>query len=200
MNPNGPPLEALTRRLAECPAEFLAEPAIGKRGSVNVVAVVADLLYDLGGGQATPQALAAFTQTASGAKRNHLKLVLVTCWLLHAPWFCEHGRHDQGRLARMTLPFLQLNLAQLSEALSAEQCVHDPDRREELVRFCLKALNLIPAGETPAQAQDRLSTLDSAERQRVVKATRQAEARAQEIRRKMAEEEARRAEAKTMPE
>ena len=49
MEHEGPPLEALTRRLAECPAEFPAEPVIGGKGTVHVAAVVSDLVCDLGG-------------------------------------------------------------------------------------------------------------------------------------------------------
>src|SRR5207245_10969685 len=45
---DGPPLEALTHRLAECPADFLAEPRAGDAGMVRVAAVVADLISDLG--------------------------------------------------------------------------------------------------------------------------------------------------------
>lgn len=47
MNREGPPIESLTRRLAETPAEFLAEPRLGKSGEVHVAAVIADLPIDL---------------------------------------------------------------------------------------------------------------------------------------------------------
>ncbi len=49
MKEEGPPLETLVRRLADCPNDFLAEPRIGPAGVVSVPAVVADLLRDLGG-------------------------------------------------------------------------------------------------------------------------------------------------------
>jgi hypothetical protein len=44
MKEEGPLLETLTRRLSECPADFLAEPRIGARGRVHVGAVISDLL------------------------------------------------------------------------------------------------------------------------------------------------------------
>ena len=72
--------------------------------------------------------------------------------------------------------------------------VTDPDRREELARLALARLGFRPAGETVAQAQDRLTTLNSAERARVMKAAQVAEQRARQIRealaRKAAEESA----------
>jgi len=189
------PLESLTRRLAECPSEFLAEPALGKLGTINVAAVVADLIHDLGGFPLAPEALAPFTANAPKTARNHLRLVLVTCWLLHDPVFRE-----QTKIARNSWRLLTQGLNKFAENVSAEKCVTDPDRREELVRLCLHELNLLPAGETEVQAQDRLATLNTAERQRVIKAARKAEARAQDIRRKMAEEAAQRAESKSLPE
>jgi len=72
----------------------------------------------------------------------------------------------------------------------APSFVRDPDRREELVRLCLRDLGLRPAGETVAQAQDRLATLNTAERQRVLQAARQAEERARAIREAMAKQAA----------
>ena len=72
------------------------------------------------------------------------------------------------------------------DAASPEAFVTDPDRREELARLCLKALGLRPAGETIAQAEDRLATLNSVERESVRKATAAAEQRAQAIREAMA--------------
>lgn len=58
----------------------------------------------------------------------------------------------------------------------------DPDRREELARITLRALGLPVAGETPAQSEDRLSTVDSVHRQEVLVAAREAEERAAAIR------------------
>jgi hypothetical protein len=50
----------------------------------------------------------------------------------------------------------------------AKRLVAGTDRREELARLCLRALGLRPAGETAAQAEDRLATLNSVERRRVL--------------------------------
>ena len=190
----GPLLETLTRRLAETPSEFLLEPRLGQSGSVTVAAVVSDLIHDLGGSP-IPSQLVSFTPSNPKTERNRLRLALVACWLLHDPWFLQ-----RPLFAGRALAFLLSGLDELASLTPAQKFVTDPDRREELARWCLKSLGLRPAGETESQAQDRLATLNTAERQRVVKAARQAEQRAQEIRRKMAEEAARRAEVKYMPE
>ena len=181
----GPLLETLTRRLAECPAEFLAEPRFGKSGVVHVDAVVSDLVVSLGGPPLTKDEAALFQRTEAKKHRNLYALVLIACWLLNDAWFRE-----RGALAEMARKFLFTGLDELAELVKAPQCVSDPDRREELARLCLHALELHPAGETLAQAQDRLATLNTAERQRVIKAAREAEARAQAIREAMAKKAA----------
>lgn len=195
MNAEGPPLETLTHRLAECPADFLAEPLMGQLGAVTVAAVVSDLLRALGGAPLTPEQATPFQSNNPKKDRNRLRLTLVASWLLHETWFCQ-----QTALAGLGLWFLTSGLNEIAELTSAEKFVSDPDRREELARLCLKGLGLRPAGETEAQAQDRLATLNTAERQRVIAATRAAEGRAQEIRIAMAREAARLAEMKPYPE
>jgi hypothetical protein len=195
MNAEGPFLETLTRRLAECPAEFLAEPRIGLAGAVHVAAVVSDLLRDLGGEPLTSAQAATFQSRNAKQGRNRLRLVLVACWLLHDPWFQE-----QKRFAELAHQFLIAGLPELAAVVPAASCVADPDRREELARTCLGALDLRPAGESVAQAQDRLTTLSTAERRRVIEAARAAEERARQVREAMVREAARDAEMKAMRE
>jgi hypothetical protein len=171
----GPLLEHLTRRLAECPPDFLAEPRFGTKGSVHVAAVVSDLLRDLGGNALRAGEAAVFDGVERRDRRNWQRTVLVACWLLHDDWFLA-----PKRFAGLAHVFLAWGLAELAGAVPAPHLVADPDRREELVRLGLKALGLRPAGETVAQAEDRLTTLDSVERQRVVRAALAAEQRARQ--------------------
>jgi hypothetical protein len=194
MTEEGPPLESLTRRLAECPPDFLAEPRLGKKGAVQVAAVVADLLLDLGG-RLPPERTADFDSSNAKRERNRLRLVLIACWLMH-----DSRLREPKRFADAALSFLLGDLAGLAGLVEASRFVTDPDRREELARACLQALGLRPEGESQAQAQDRLATLNTAERQRVIQAAREAEARAREIREAMARQAAYEASLKTMRE
>ena len=99
--------------------------------------------------------------------------------------------------SRQFLQFLSNDLHRLAGLVRAELLVQDPDRREELARLLIRAAGAVPAGETPEQAADRLSTLDSATRARVEAEARAAEERARDVRaaleRKRAEEAAARA-------
>jgi hypothetical protein len=188
MQREGPPLEALTRRLAETPEDLLAEPVIGGAGRVHTAAVVNDLLDLLDGGGAPPD-LAPFASRDSKRDRNRLAITLVLCWLLADEWF------RGGRLPRAdALRLLAEEPAALAPHVASAKLVTDPERREELARVALARLGYRPAGETVAQAQDRLTGLSSTERERVLRASRMAEERARQVRealaRKAAEESA----------
>jgi hypothetical protein len=180
-------LESLTRRLAETPADFLDAPVIGGSGAVHVAAVVSDLLLMLGAVADAAQ-LAAFSGSSSD-DRNRLSLALLMCRLLSEDWFLQ-----QQPDAAAVLRLLHHDAADLAKHMAAAKVVGDPDRREELARYCLARLGFRPAGETEAQAEDRLASLSSAERARILAASRKAEERARAIRealaRKAAEESA----------
>lgn len=188
----GPSLEELTRRLAECPPDFLARPAKEGRPGVVVYAVAGDLLASLG---APPldegRAAALMGRPASPFVRNRLGLTLVACWLLGDPWF-----RSFGGLAVPAEVLLASGLDALASAVRFEECVTDPDRREELARLTLAALGLRPEGETAEQAADRLRALDSAETRRVAEASAERLARAKEVARRMARKAAEEAAAK----
>ena len=192
----GPRIEALTRRLAECPRELLAEPRIeGRPEGIHVAAVVSDLLQDLGAPERLGDDAAARWEGAGAPERNLLRLTLVACWLAHDPFFREAGRFAPGVEA-----WLARGLAPLAALVAADAFVGDPDRREELARLLLAALGLLPAGETAAQAADRLAELGSVERAKVIRDTRSQQERARQLRQAMEAERARQAAARYAPE
>lgn len=195
MNDDGPLLESLTHRLAECPPEFLLAPRTRSGdGEVDVAAIVFDHFRAM----SVPllaNALPPLTHDGSKAAANRLRLIAVATWLLDDEWFLA-----RPALAHPMWSLLAKELNDLATVVKAEHVVNDPDRREELVRVCLKYLGLHPSGETESQARDRLTMLDSAERLKVVRQTRDAEARARKIREQMAAEAARAAAARYSPE
>ena len=190
MKNEGPVLDRLTHRLSECPPDFLGEPRMGRRGLVHVDAVVNDLSLDLGGKPLDPQRLVSFAPEDK-SRRNHLRLVLVGAWLLHDDWFRE-----PATFAEAAVRWLDGGLKDLAAIVAADAVVSDPDRREELARMCLNALGFRPAGETVTQAEDRLRTLDSVARLRLVGETREKQERARQLREALRRKEAEEAAAK----
>jgi hypothetical protein len=109
-------------------------------------------------------------------------MLSVAVWLLHDPWFLE-----RPELVKASWQFLQnAGLLRLSTLVKTEHTVSDPDRREEFARFCLSHIGLRPKGESLATASDRLASLNSIERKRILQETADAEKRAREIREAMA--------------
>ena len=176
----GPPLERLTRRLAEAPVEFTAEPRIAGAGTLAVAALVNDLLDGSGAGLDGAD-LQRFTGSDRRADRNRLMLTALAVWLLGDAWFVDER---PGRDALLGL--LDGTAAALADTAPSAAFIRDPDRREELARTALMALGAVPQGETSAQAADRLSAVSAAERVRLLAASRQAEERARTVREALA--------------
>ena len=190
MTEEGPILDRLTHRLAECPQDFLAEPVTGGRGEVHTAALVHDLILDLGGNW-PGAAIAGSLSSKDRNGRNRLRLVSVAAWLLYDDCFRASQQY-----APQALKWLQNGLEELASLVAADQFVVDADRREELARLCLAALGLRPSGESLHQAEDRMKTLDSVERIRLIKATQDQQARAKKLREEMRRKEAEEAAAK----
>ncbi|MBF0094809.1 MAG: hypothetical protein HQL34_09725 [Alphaproteobacteria bacterium] len=186
MTTSAPELAALTRRLAECPAEFLLPPRTEEEeGLVHVDAVVADLMRVM---NARPPSERQAARLREGTA-DRLGLVLVGAWLLSDPWFVARGVDLGARI----LNLLCNHFEDLSHLVKARDCVADPDRREELARLCLKHLDLRPDGESEREAEDRLTSVDSVAQRKVAIEAAKAERRAQVLREKMARKKAREA-------
>jgi hypothetical protein len=161
-----PQVERLTRRLASAPPVFLAP--LGTQ-PIAIAAVVADLFRDRATRRLTPAEVAKVLPAgASAARLRHLQLVLLATWLLHDEAF-------SGSTADALLALLEERLAALAAAVVPRKFVEDAERREELVRTCLAALAVIPEGESPTFAEDRLAALDSVRRKELLREAKERE-------------------------
>jgi len=158
---------------------------------LSTTAMISDVLYELGG----PLFTLRDNQLVNALHRKwetRLMLMLQAAAFLAAdPWFAEYARaHPDSNIAAKTRVFLTDGLTELSRYVKPGYLVNDPEGREELARRYLAALDLVPEGETAAQAADRLTALDSVERARLIGATRESQKRARELREAMARREA----------
>jgi hypothetical protein len=184
MNNEGPSLAAMTHRLAECPEDFL-NICDDANGSACVIALLADFFRRF---DDNPMRIDdPFVAKLISAKftvnhQRHLGLLSLALWLFYDPWFS-----DRKEFAASMWNLLQGDHFQsISQLLKPRTVLSNPDRREELVRVCLSGLDLRPDGETIPQATDRLMSLNSIERERILKETAAAEKRAREVREAMA--------------
>lgn len=196
---DAPRVTALTHRLSRCPAAFLRAPMTRPRGGesigdIHVGAVVSDLLIRLGNAPLTPGEARSLVLRQSETNTCLLRLMLLCAHILGDAAFQALPPAVSERIRDF---FLERKLKALAELQpNAGAFVFDPERREELVRLLLAALQLQPAGENAAESRDRLQTLDSVERERVVAASRAAHKRAQEIREALARKRAQEAASK----
>lgn len=187
---NGPDLYHLLQRLQNCPSEFLMPPILENspsdyNGIIHTDAIVNDLLFALGHEADGIEIQKSFRYTYTAANKNYLQLVLITSHLLFDSYFCFAERF--GKKVKAILIEKIIDLAAIVEAT---QFVFDSERREELVRFCLMNLDLKPSGETETHANDRLISINSIERKRVIEESKAAQKRAQELREALARKEA----------
>lgn len=181
MRSEAPKLERLLRWLSETPPEFLLD-------GVSTPAIVSDVLRDLGGDLLDGDGAQAFRPDATKEKDRWAKLVQVTCWLLSQEDLARIVR--ERKLVGRAEKLLRSGLLEVAQHVAGNRWVSDPDRREELARLTLAALSLLPEGEKAAQFEDRLTTLSTVARHRVLKETEAALRRAEKIRQEMAKKAA----------
>lgn len=182
----GPSIEGMIDRLASIPGDFMKEfsEKVSSKTDLNLPALVNDLLLDTGDRPLSAEEVKALE---SSADNNYRRLVSIFCHIYHDRYFIMNN--PEAGLIRK-LMFSQ-HLSTLGKSVSkAELFISDPDRREELCRLALRAVNLFPQGENENRAKERLGTLDSVERKKILDKTRQAQERAREIREAMLRKEA----------
>jgi hypothetical protein len=184
MNRVGPPLASALRRMIEVPSDFVITEA-DLSASAFVPAVVHDAVLEILG---TVDAglfgnFLAEHQTTS-ADRGFGVASLIAWLLLDRSMRTPPSTDDDPiPLDGQTVwGLLTEHASALGAEVTATQWMNDPDRREELCRVVMAFAGLRPEGETVAQAEDRLSSMSSAQRRRLFQASMAAENRARQIR------------------
>lgn len=191
-----PPLAELLRWVQEMPVAFSEPPAGFREGKTPVHAVVADLVETVTGDRPKPALLKSFQPRNQGkVELNRLLWVLAGCHLLWHPSLRTPALAPKGIEQLLTK-----TLAELAEVVPVDRLRQEEERREELIRKALHDLDLRLPGESPADAEDRLSQVDSVERQRLLREAASKEKRAREIREQMARQAAQEAAARYSPE
>ncbi len=119
---------------------------------------------------------------------NHWRAIHISVWLLFHQDFAaipaiENKLYD----------FWFTSLSDASEYVKFNEWINDEERAEEMVRLLLNCSEIIPHGENYDEAADKLSSLNSAERHKVLKQSYEAHERIMNIKREMAEKAAREA-------
>lgn len=139
----GPGLHPLLQRVRSIPPEVFSSEA-------DLSAVIADFYRDTGMYQTFD------ANTVHNLTEARKQFFVFAIWLYLDPLF---EPYPLGSCCQ----FFESDGLKYADVLDCTQIQNDSLRAEEFVRLCLKAVGLRPAGETEAQASDRLQTLDSVE-------------------------------------
>lgn len=184
----------LTKRLAEIPNIFLSQPKTStskdsEKNVINIKAVFNDLIYNLTHELLSVISLDFLELSNTDRNSNYLNLIGLICYVLNDQYFL-----DKNIKSKVIIDFIKSEkINKLSEIMSYNKFIIDSERREELVRLILFNFDILPQDESKNYFIDRLSTLDSVERNLVIAKGKEARERAKRIReeleRKRREEE-----------
>ena len=194
MMTEGPSLESLLRRLLDVPSEFLTGPSNSTSAvqDLNITAIVHDAvetLFPYGTDESVDrQQLDRFDSAWRSSPRSETgPFALLLAWLVVDPWFVEAASSVRQTVSQEHIWSVFNTVAPaLADGNVASAWHEDAQRREELARTFLASLDLRPAGETKAQAEDRLTRISSSQRRKVLAAAREAEQRAKAVREALA--------------
>lgn len=165
-------VDQLLHHVGHMPPVFLEEPRIADAGTVDVSAVLGDVFAAIG---APPPDRDGYGYDPDDAKqRNRQRVLLIAAWIA---WAVRADIDDARRLQAL----FRTELVQLAALVDADQFAKDPDRQEELVRTVLNVLQLQPTGETRSQTTDRLDSLSTVQRTKILKAHQKKLERAREL-------------------
>jgi hypothetical protein len=139
------------------------------------------MLFAVGGEFMAIEAAQKFDLDDTKENRNFFGVIALMTYLYHDACF----RGKKTYVPKILALFMHAKVRQLADLVPFQRFIIDPERREELVRLCLDGVGSAPEGETSAMAKDRLNTLDSVERERLIRKTREAQERAKQLREAM---------------
>lgn len=193
----GPPILVLMQRLLQTPREFLFSPLFelsptrkNLKNSIYLPALYSDLCFFISNEFANPEDLKFFKLENNSQNINLLNIYALAVYLLHFPFF-----QNKPFLKSKLQVLFEKKLVAYNEILKAEKFIIDSEKREEFCRFILYHLGYIPESETERYALERLTSLDSIERIKLISDARRAQIAREEaireaIRKREAEEAA----------
>jgi len=183
----GPSISYIDLRLSEIPPIFIDKPEIID-GFTTTSIILSDLLYEI---EDRPLSRIETDKFFNSIKSdiNRLKIIQIICYILNDNWFRNYFKSNKNKINSIK-SFLFTDLTEYSKINKAERFVYDGEGREELSRLLFKSLSLIPEGETETEAKDRLVSIDSIERKKVIELSKQSQKRIKELREALERKEA----------
>jgi hypothetical protein len=175
----------LVTHLRKCPDSFLKPSVFLFKEGLNSIA----LIYDTYRNVSNDFLRNDFSIPKDvNLNSNHWQAIHVSAWLLsHQNFINKPSIEDK------LYNFWFEELREASAYVKFNEWVSDDERAEEMVRILLNCCEIIPNGENQDESTDKLSSLSSADRHKVLKQSYEAHERIMNIKREMAEKKAREA-------
>lgn len=178
----------LVTHLRKCPDAFLVSSDFFSKEGINSIALINDTYRMVSNDFLSNNFEIPSQFNVKYINDNHWRAIHISTWLLSDQNFINNpGIKD--KLYHFWFEELQL----ASEYVKFAEWINDEERAEEMVRLLLHCCEIIPNGESQDEATDKLSSLSSVDRHKVLKQSYEAHERIMNIRREMEEKKAREA-------
>jgi len=178
----------LATHLRKCPDTFLQSSDFFSKEGLNSIALINDTYRMISNDFLGNDFEIPSQFDVKYINDNHWRAIHISTWLLSDQNFINNPE-IKDKLYNFW--FEELRLA--SEYVKFIEWINDEERAEEMVRLLLHCCGIIPHGENQDEATDKLSSLSSVDRHKVLKQSYEAHERIMNIRREMEEKKAREA-------
>ncbi|RKS94173.1 hypothetical protein BC952_2043 [Flavobacterium limicola] len=178
----------LVTHLRKCPDIYLEPSSLIENEGLNSIALVCDTYRIVCNDFLKKEFKKPSDFNLAYIGDNHWRAIHISIWLL------SHRNFINSALIEDKLyNFWFEELSEASLYVKFKEWISDDERAEEMVRLLLDCCEIIPDGENQDEAADKLSSLSSTDRQKVLKQSYEAHERIMNIKREMAEKKAREA-------
>lgn len=178
----------LVAHLRKCPDIFLRPSSSIENDGLNSVALISDTYRLVCNDFLKKEFKIPSHFNLAYIDDNHWRTIHISIWLLSHPDFLNNAL-----LEDKLYDFWFEELSEVSLYVKFNEWIIDEERAEEMVRLLLYCYEIIPKGESQDEAADKLSSLSSADRHKVLQQSYQAHERIMKIKKEMAEKKAREA-------
>lgn len=178
----------LVTYLRKCPDSFLKPSVFFSKEGIESIALVCDTYRIVGNTFLKRDFNIPADASLKAITDNHWRAIHISAWLL-----CHSDFRNAPVIEDKLYFFWFEELRNASAYVKFNDWIADDERAEEMVRLLLNCCEIIPNGENYDEAADKLSSINSADRHKVLKESYEAHERIMNIKREMAEKKAREA-------
>ena len=178
----------LVTHLKKCPEIFLKPSNLLARDGLDSIALISDTYRMVSAIFLKKELNVPAKINFNSIDDNYWKAIHISCWLLY-----HHSFRNKPALENKLRLFWFEELYHVTQYVKYKEWITDEERAEEMVRLLLLCFEILPNGESIAEAADKLSSISSVDRQKVLRQSYEAHERIMNIKREMAEKKAREA-------